>query len=187
MCGALYLWLQVLKLKNYFLGIEWLILASSAANFAFYWLTYSQVSWDLMVFLDAFPRAFGVTILMVLGMMAVTHKYNPPVSTDVWLFAITLVATAIMLRLDIMQPILPYFFLTAWYLTSVYLIYVTRILFSAGETVVAVHLTLMIIITSVLHTAFVFFPIPGDVHNLFFKFFLIAILVLAHILSLIPN
>lgn len=138
-----------------------------------------------MVFLDAFPRAFGVTILMVLGMMAVTHKYNPPVSTDVWLFAITLVATAIMLRLDIMQPILPYFFLTAWYLTSVYLIYVTRILFSAGETVVAVHLTFMIIITCVLHTAYDFFPIPGDESNLFFNFYFIAMLVWAYSFSVI--
>lgn len=177
MCVALYVYgYRFVKLKNYFLGVEWLILATSAANFAFYWVTYSQISWDIMVFLDAFSRMFGVTLVAVLGMMAATHKYNPPISTDVWLFAVTLAATAVLLYVEIFEPLLPYIYLTTWYLTLIYLIYVTRKLYLAGETAVTVHMTIGLILITIVLTIYDFFPIPGDETNLIFNFYFIAML-----------
>ena len=129
-----------------------------------------------MVFLDAFSRAFGVTLVAVLGMMAATHKFKPPISTDAWLFVATMAATAILLYSGLFDPVLPYFYLAAWYLALIYLVYVTWKLYTAGETAVAVHMTMALLSITIVLTIYDFFPIPGDETNLVFNFYFIAML-----------
>ena len=62
---------KFLRKQNYLLGIEWWIVGISGANFAFYWISSSQASYAIMIYLDAFSRLFGIPVIGVLGMMAV--------------------------------------------------------------------------------------------------------------------
>jgi len=186
MSAMLYLYgFRFLKKKNNCLGWEWLILASSAANFAFYWVTYSQASYDLMIFLDAFSRAFGIAPIAIIGMMAVTHQYKPSLRFDVSVYALGMLATAWMLSVDFMEPVLPYFLLIAYYVFAVYLIYFTRRLFAVGATAVAVHMSVAIAVTSVLHTMYDFYTIPGEETNIVFNFFFLALLAWTYLFSMI--
>ena len=180
-----YFGFKFLKKKNYCLGWEWLILASSAANYGFYWLTFSETSYDLVIYLDTFSRAFGMVPIAVLGMLAVTHRYEPPFSVDIWLYASTLVATAIILYLDFMEPILPYFLLIAWYVFVAYLIYFTKRIFDAGATAVALHMTIATIITTILHSIYDFWTIPGEETNVVFNFSFLALLAWSYLFSVI--
>ena len=118
MSSALYFYgFRFLRKKNYCLAWEWLILASSAANFAYYWLSYSQTSYDLMIFLDAFSRAFGVAPIAVLGMMAVTHQFKPSLKFDIALFVGGMLATAMLLSIDFLTALLPWLLLAMYWQT----------------------------------------------------------------------
>jgi hypothetical protein len=73
-------WRFIREYGNYLLGLEWLLVGVSATNF-FVWAMLgghkSSPQYDLAGILDAFSRSFGFTLILVLGMMAVTHRYKP--------------------------------------------------------------------------------------------------------------
>ncbi len=65
---------------NFLLALEWLVIGVSGANvvvLAATGVSHASLSYHLMVFFDAFSRSFGMTLLIVLGMLAVTHRYRP--------------------------------------------------------------------------------------------------------------
>ncbi|RDH09799.1 hypothetical protein [Tsukamurella pulmonis] len=72
--------------RNFLLGLEWVVMAISGVNvlvLASVATTpdgapdHTSFSYHLMVFFDAFSRSFGMTVILVIGMMAVTHRYRP--------------------------------------------------------------------------------------------------------------
>jgi hypothetical protein len=66
--------------RNFLLGLEWVIMAVSGVNVLYLGaisLDPESFSYSLMVFFDAFSRSFGMTVIIVVGMMAVTHRYRP--------------------------------------------------------------------------------------------------------------
>ncbi|MEN0138029.1 MAG: transporter, partial [Rhodococcus sp. (in: high G+C Gram-positive bacteria)] len=61
--------------KNYLLGIEWIIVATSGSNFLIYGLVkagHDSPMYAAASFLDAFSRSVGITLILVLGLMKVT-------------------------------------------------------------------------------------------------------------------
>ena len=83
--------------RNFLLGLEWVVMAVSGVNvlvLASLFATpeggvdHTSFSYHLMVFFDAFSRSFGMTVILVIGMMAVTHRYRP----TWWVEAIAILA-----------------------------------------------------------------------------------------------
>ena len=176
---------KFLSKRNYLLGIEWLIVGVSGANFALYWMTSSQTSYALMIDLDAFSRLFGIPVIGALGMMAISHHYKPSMKTDMLVFIASLLGTAILLYSGFFDATLPYIYLLMWYGFAAYLCYFAARLFSAGETRVAVGLSIGIAVATVLHTAYDFYTIPGDETNVFLNFWFIALVVWSYIFAVI--
>lgn len=80
---------------NHFLGLECLVVATSATNFLVWALTGGDPAsplYRVAYALDAFSRSFGITLILVLGLLAVTHGYRPPRWVEVGSFALAGVA-----------------------------------------------------------------------------------------------
>ncbi|CAM3870601.1 hypothetical protein ACXYTP_10010 [Tsukamurella ocularis] len=66
--------------RNFLLGLEWVVMAVSGVNVLYLAATgvdHESLSYRVMVFFDAFSRSFGMTLILVVGLMAVTHRYRP--------------------------------------------------------------------------------------------------------------
>ena len=176
---------KFLKKRNYLLGIEWLIIGVSGANFALYWVTSSEASYSLMIYLDAFSRLFGIPVIGILGMMAVSHHYKPSARVDAWVFIASLIGTAVLLYTGIFDTSLPYIYLVMWYGFAAYLCYFVVRLFSSSEISVAIHLSIAIVVSTMLHTAYDFYTIPGDETNVFLNFWVIALIVWSYLFAVI--
>lgn len=87
-------WQCIRRYRNYLLGLEMLVVGTSGTNFLI-WSLVSGSEESLMYkaayFLDAFSRSFGATLILILGMLAVTHRYRPGIRFDVAIFALTAV------------------------------------------------------------------------------------------------
>jgi hypothetical protein len=158
--------LKFLKLGNHILGYEYLIVGTSSINFLFYNITLYQPSYDLMIYLDAFSRAFGFPILGTLGLMAVTHQYAMSVRAEVCLFVITLGLTGVMLYSDFFAPMLPYSYLLLMYPFTVYLCYVAKRLFAIGKTGHGIFLSITSVAGLVIASIYDFYLMPGEETNL---------------------
>jgi len=167
---------KFLKLGNQILGFEYLIVGSSGLNFLFYNATLYQPSYDLMIYLDAFSRAFGFPVLGTLGLMAVTHQYRASTRSKVVLFVITLGVTAVMLSLDFMESILPYLYLVVIYPFFLYLFYVVKRLFDVGRAGTGIFLLKSTFASLLIATIYDFYKIPGEEANVVFNFFFLALI-----------
>ena len=50
------------------------------------------IAYDISFFLDAFSRSVGFTLILVLGLMAVTHHYKPTIAVEIGVFGLAIVA-----------------------------------------------------------------------------------------------
>ena len=166
--GVVYGW-KFLKKKNYLLGVEWLVVATSGTNFFFYSLSQSQALYNISFFFDAFSRAFGFPVIAVAGLMVVTHRYRPSTVADVAFFVGSTIATFVLLA-DALTPIRPWFYLVMWTAYSGYLAYFVWRLLKAEEFGHALALTLVLVSSQAIATIYDFFHIPGDdeQHTLFY-------------------
>lgn len=85
--------------QNYLLGLEWIIVASSGTNFLVYGLVGANESSPMFhaaFFLDAFSRSIGITVILVLGLMKVTHGYKPSVAVDIGVFGLAIIGGLVM-------------------------------------------------------------------------------------------
>ncbi|HHX6561898.1 hypothetical protein OLM81_16355 [Pseudomonas aeruginosa] len=153
---------KFLRKRNYLLGFECLIVAFSATNFLIYLLTELKVPYSISFFLDAFSRGFGIPIVAVLGMMAVTHDYKPSGLKDALIFAVTFAATFVLIKADFMAGPLPYFYVFMWGVYSLYLIYFIARLASLGERLHALGMAVAAVLGMAVACIYDFFPIPGD-------------------------
>lgn len=154
--------IKFLRKGNFLLGLEWLIAAFSGSNLLIFLLTQSQISYGISFFCDAFSRGFGIPIVTVLGLMAVTHNYKPSKLKDAVIFAITFASTLVMIKSDFMAKPLPYFYVVMWFAYSAYLAYFIARLARAGERLHALGVTVAAISGLVVACIYDFYPIPGD-------------------------
>ncbi|NQD91524.1 hypothetical protein HP532_02525 [Pseudomonas sp. CrR25] len=174
-CGVVYGLKYVRVRKNYLLGFEWLIVAFSASNLLFFLLTGFEPSYSISFFLDAFSRAFGVPIVAVLGLMAVTHNYRPSVFKDVVIFAVTFAATFVLVLADFVKGPLPYFYLFMWSCYTIFLAYFTWRLLRAGENLHALLNALVTAAALGIAVVYDFFPIPGDDDQMVFMIYALTV------------
>ncbi|MBF6189002.1 transporter [Nocardia farcinica] len=160
--------------KNYLLGLEWIIVATSGTNFLIYGLLaagHDSPMYKAAAFLDAFSRSVGITLILVLGLMAVTHRYKPSVAVDIGAFA--LAAVAGLLLLGYQNTIgLPakIFFVVVNVLTTIYLVYFSARLWQIGERGHAVSAAVATACGFLIAATYDFVTIPGDdsEHTIFY-------------------
>ncbi|PCE30477.1 hypothetical protein [Burkholderia ubonensis] len=172
---------KFLRRRNYLLGIEWLVVTVSASNALLFFATGSPFCYGVSHFLDAFSRGFGMPVIAVAGLMAVTHHYKPSVRQDVILFGVAVVGTTILMTTDFIDGILPYFYVVMWTLLALYLAYFVKRLLNAGQTFHA--LTTLVALVSSLAIAYIydFYKIPGEEHNIVFNFYTLALLTWSYL------
>ncbi len=89
--GLVFGWRFIRRHDNYLLGLEWIVVGVSGTNVLAWFLLGGHLEspqvW-LMFFFDAFSRSIGFTLILVLGLMQVTHRYKPSPAIDVGVFIV---------------------------------------------------------------------------------------------------
>jgi len=176
---AIYGW-KYLKKRNYLLGIEWLIVAVSSSNALIYFATDFEISGLISHVLDAFSRGFGMPVIAVAGLMAVTRGYKPSWRQDVLLFGISIVGTVVLVS-GLVTKELPYFYVAMWALLTIYLAGFIRKLLAAGERFHALTLTIAMLTSLAIACIYDFYPIPGDAHNVVLNFYVLALVAWSYL------
>lgn len=167
LCGAVY-GVKFLRKRNYLLGFEWLIVAFSGSNLLSWMLVQTnfpavgKINYSISFFLDAFSRGFGIPIVAVLGLMAVTHNYKPSALKDVLIFSLAFAATFILVLVHYVAAVLPYYYVVMWAVYSLYLVYFAWCLLKVGEVMHALGVTLAMVAGLFVACIYDFYRIPGD-------------------------
>lgn len=165
--GFYFGWKLIRRYRNYLLGLEWMIVASSGVNFLVWSLLGADESsplYDLAYFLDAFSRSVGITLILVVGMLAVTHRYKPSRTVDVGLFGLA-IAAGLYLRqfADGGLHLGPAtFYVVANLLTACFLAYVARRLWNIRHRALAAATALVTAAAAAIALTYDFFPLPFD-------------------------
>ncbi|GGU35307.1 transporter [Nocardioides albus] len=184
-CGYWAGWRFIKRYRNYLLGIEWFIVATSGVNFLIWALRFADDpaggetsgQYAFAFFLDAFSRSIGITLLLVVGLMAVTHRYKARLGVEIGIFAL-----GIGCGLYLAQPkfrdhvddngefILHQgpatFYLVVNLLTLVFIVYFVKRLWDIGATRVAVATLGVSLAATVIALTYDFFPLPASVDPL---------------------
>lgn len=87
---------KFIQLRNYLLGYEWYILALSSTSGAVYAFWNVQAAGTLWHYLDLFSRLLGIPLIAGLGLLKVTHGYEPSKLTDLVVFIGSIVVTVVL-------------------------------------------------------------------------------------------
>ncbi|SPZ34798.1 Uncharacterised protein [Rhodococcus wratislaviensis] len=134
-------------------------------------VSHSSLSYHLMVFFDAFSRSFGMTLIIVLGMLAVTHGYRPS-----WMVDAGAVAAAVGVGMNRALDVRPVelgwaiFYLVLNLAVALFMLAVAARLWRIGERRIAVWVFVATVLGAFVAVIYDFFPIPGDDvdHTLFY-------------------
>lgn len=184
---SLYYGLKFLKKRNVLLGLEWLVITFSSTNFLVFFLTGFEPSYGVSYFCDAFSRAFGIPVIAIAGLMVLTHGYRPTKAADLKFFVAALLGTAAIIGIPAFAGVLPYFYVLAWSVFSLFLVYFAKRLIDVGEKQQAIVLLLAMASGQAIATIYDFFPIPGGDDNVFFNFFVLAGLSWSFLLAAIDH
>ncbi len=160
--------LKFLGKRNYLLGIEWLVVTFSGSNFLLYALGDVQLSYRISMFCDAFSRGFGIPVIAVAGLMAVTHRYRPAILVDVVFFVAAIAGTVVLMAADFAAQFKPYFYVVMWSAFSVYLAYLAWKLLNAGEGLHALGVFMVLLTGQAIACIYDFYKIPGDHEHVIF-------------------
>lgn len=166
---------KVVRKRNYLLGLEMWIVGTSATNAIGFFSTGNAVSYEVAHFFDAFSRGFGIPIIAVAGLMAITHGYKPSIRQDVAVFVVAFALTFVLVGADFIAGVLPYYYLTMWILLSIYLVYFIKRLLEIGETLRALAVGVALVTSLGIAVIYDFFKIPGEETNVFFNFYTLAL------------
>lgn len=156
------------RFKNWFLGIECLVVGTSATNF----LGWSLLGGDpnspmytIAYALDAFSRSFGFTLVLILGLMMVTHRYKPALWHEIGAFALAAVGGVYFVTLHGdgaygFGPAL--FFVITNLIASIFVFYFAGRLWRIGSRGWSVATTLITIVAMIIAITYDFFPWPFD-------------------------
>jgi hypothetical protein len=164
--GLTYGWKFIRNYRNYLLGLEWIIVGSSGTNFLLWGILSGDETspmYHLAFFLDAFSRSVGITVILVLGLMKVTHGFKPPVSFDIAVFALAIAGGLVMsLFADDLGLTAAIFYVVMNALTTVFLLYFAWRLWNIGEYANAVAVTVVTAAATAIAGMYDFYHIPGD-------------------------
>ncbi|TFV56638.1 transporter [Mycobacterium sp. PS03-16] len=122
--------------------------------------------------LDAFSRSVGFTLILVLGLLVLTHGYRPSTRVEVGVFALAAVLGFVLSEFaeQIGTPGKVFFLLTAL-ATSAFLGYFAWRLWLIAERAHAVWVGIATALNVVVASIYDFWPIPGDDadHTLFYS------------------
>ncbi|WP_440711964.1 hypothetical protein [Gordonia sp. FQ] len=160
---------------NFLLGFEWIVIAVSGTNvllLAATGVSHDSLSYHLMIFFDAFSRSFGMTVIFVLGMMAVTHRYRPT-----WIVEAIAILAGVAVGLDRTLDVRPVslswtaFYTVANLGVAVFMLYVAARLFRIGERRHGVWVSVATVLGALIAVSYDFIRIPGDDadHTLFYS------------------
>lgn len=166
--GFFFGWKFIRNFHNYFLGIESLIVGTSATNFLL-WSLFSgdpkNPMYTIAYFLDAFSRSFGFTLVLILGLMMVTHRYKPALWHEIGAFALAAVGGAYLVTLhhNGAYGVAPAsFFMVTNVIASIFLFYFASRVWRAGARGWSVATTLITLMAMVIALTYDFFPWPFD-------------------------
>ncbi|WP_433593854.1 transporter [Nocardia sp. CA-145437] len=167
--GFTYGWKFIRDYGNYLLGLEWIIVATSGTNFFVFALTGAHRSspmYHIALFFDAFSRSVGITLILVLGLMRVTHRYKPSLPTDIGVFALATVAGLFLSifadRVGIAEAV---FYIAVNVVTSVFLLSFARRLWNIDARGEAVRVVIATAAGFVIAATYDLYHIPGDDEN----------------------
>jgi hypothetical protein len=165
--GFYFGWLLIRRYGNYLLGLEWMVVATSGTNFLL-WALFSgdegNFLYDVAYFFDAFSRSIGITLILVLGLMQVTHRYKPSVPVEVGVFALAIVAGLYLqqFRAGEFHVGPATFYVVVNVLTTLFLAYFVWRLWKIRAYGLAVLTGLATAAGSVIAITYDFFPLAGD-------------------------
>ncbi|MFI2562239.1 transporter [Nocardia farcinica] len=159
---------------NHLIGLEWIIMGVSGTNFLIYGVTGAGADspmYRIAFFLDAFSRSIGFTLILVLGLLVITHGYKPSTRVEVGAFALAAVLGFFLSEFgaEIGTPG-KVFFLVAAVATAGFLGYFAWRLGQLGEHAHARWVTVATVLNVVVASIYDFWRIPGDDtnHTLFY-------------------
>lgn len=155
------------KYGNYLLGLEWMVVGVSATNFligALLGAGEDSLPYEIAFFLDAFSRSFGFTLILVLGLMMVTHRYKPTLPVEIGAFGLAIVGGFALGQFhdDTLHVGPATFFLTMNLLTTVFLAYFVKRLWNIGARRMAGWAGLVTAAGTTIALTYDFFPLPFD-------------------------
>ncbi|WP_037673561.1 hypothetical protein [Streptomyces globisporus] len=151
---------------NYLIGLEWIIMGVSGTNFLIYGVTkggpHSPMR-HIAFFLDAFSRSIGFTLILILGLLVVTHRYKPTARVEVGAFALAAILGFLLSEFaeEIGTPGKVFFLITAL-ATSGFLCYFAWRLWKFGERAHAAWVAGATALNVVVASVYDFWRIPGD-------------------------
>jgi hypothetical protein len=168
--GYYYGWRFIRRYGNYLLGLEWMVVATSGTNFLLWALLGSDEDsplYDVAFFFDAFSRSVGITLILVLGLMAVTHHYKPSLAVEVGVFCLAIGAGLYLRRFagDDLHVAPATFYLAVNLLTALYLVYFATRLWQIGAKAPAIWTALVTVAASTIAITYDFFPLSFDDAN----------------------
>ncbi|MFJ9390929.1 hypothetical protein ACIRON_19030 [Nocardioides sp. NPDC101246] len=160
---------------NHLLTLEYLVVAVSSTNF----LAWSLLGGDenspmyhLAYALDAFSRSFGFTLILVIGLLTVTHGYKPPLWVEVGATGLAIAGAVVLGRMhsdvleyDAQHLGLAIFYVATNLLTTAFLAYFTMRVWKTGATGIAVLTGLATAAGTYVALTYDFFPYPFDDAN----------------------
>ncbi|MFC6064024.1 hypothetical protein [Streptomyces ochraceiscleroticus] len=168
--GFFYGWRFIRRYGNYLLGLEWMIVATSGSNF----LVWSLLGGDpgsflysIAYFFDAFSRSVGITLILIMGLMRVTHRYKPTLAVDISVFALAIVAGLYLQQFRSHElhvgPATYYVIVNV--LTTLFLAYFSWRLWKIRAKGLAIGAALATAAGTAIALIYDFFPIPDDEHR----------------------
>jgi hypothetical protein len=165
--GFCFGWKFIRNYGNWLLGLEWTVVGVSATNFLVGSLLGSEsgnVPYSVAFFLDAFSRSFGFTLVLVLGLMAVTHRYKPTLAVEVGAFGLAIVGGFLLGQFnDGTLHVGPAtFYLVTNLLTTLFLAYFVTRLWDIGAKRLAGWAAVVTAAGTTIAVTYDFFPLPFD-------------------------
>jgi hypothetical protein len=159
--------------RNHLLTLEWLVVAVSSTNFLLWALLGGDESspmYNLAYALDAFSRSFGITLILVIGLLRVTHGYKPPLWVEVGATALAIAGAVLFGPIhsdtldyeDSKALALAVFYVVTNLLTAVFLMYFAWRLAKIGATKLAVLTAAVTALASYVAITYDFFPFSFD-------------------------
>jgi hypothetical protein len=162
----------MLGFRNHLLSLEWFVVAVSSTNFLAWSLLGGDESspmYHLAYVLDAFSRSFGFTLLLVVGLLTVTHGYKPPLKVKLGVVLLTAVAAVVLgpihsdhLEHDTLHIGVAVFYVVTNLVTTVFLAYFTLQVWKAGAKAVAILTGLATAAGTYVAVTYDFFPFSFD-------------------------
>ncbi|RUP07026.1 MAG: transporter [Mycobacterium sp.] len=162
-------WKFIRNYGNYLLGLECFVVGVSATNFLVGSLlgATAGIPFQISFFLDAFSRSVGFTLILVLGLLVVTHRYKPTIAVEIGVFGLA-VAAGLCLRKfhdETLHVIPATFYVVVNLLTTVFLTYFVVRLWGIGEKRLAIWAASVTAAATAIAISYDFFPFAFDDEN----------------------